>query len=85
MRKTGAIDRSFSPHTYDLAPWCYNKQKKQFATFDNRRSVILKTQYAINERLQGLMFWELRQDRPREGLLDAIYEVKMQVAVKPND
>ena len=67
------------------APWCYNKQKKQFATFDNRRSVILKTQYAINERLQGLMFWELRQDRPREGLLDAIYEAKMQVAVKPND
>jgi chitinase len=59
------------------APWCYNKQKKLFATFDDLRSVKLKTQFAIDRQLQGIMFWELRQDLPRSGLLDAIYEVKM--------
>ncbi len=56
------------------APWCYNKQKKLFATFDDRRSVKLKTQFAIDRQLLGIMFWELRQDLPRGGLLDAIYD-----------
>jgi chitinase len=58
------------------APWCYNRAKQLFATFDDKRSVQLKTQYAIDRQLQGIMFWELRQDKPSGGLLDAIYEVK---------
>lgn len=58
------------------APWCYNAQKKLFATFDDVLSVQRKTQYAIDEQLYGIMFWELRQDTPHNGLLDAIYEVK---------
>lgn len=60
------------------APYCYNAQKKLFATFDDTRSVRLKTQYAIDKQLHGIMFWELRQDELRNGLLDAIYEVKVQ-------
>lgn len=56
------------------APYCYNAQKKLFATFDDIRSVRLKTQYAMDKRLRGIMFWELRQDDKRNGLLDAIYE-----------
>jgi chitinase len=59
------------------APYCYNAQKRLFATFDDIRSVQLKTQYAIDKKLQGIMFWELRQDVLRNGLLDAIYEVKV--------
>lgn len=55
------------------APWCYNAQKKLFATYDDIRSVQLKTQYAIDKKLYGIMFWELRQDKIRNGLLDAIY------------
>jgi chitinase len=59
------------------APYSYNAGKKLFATFDDIQSVQLKTQYAIDKGLQGIMFWELRQDKTREGLLDAIYETKM--------
>jgi chitinase len=58
------------------APWSYNKEKKLYATYDNKRSVQSKTQYAIDKRLAGIMFWELRQDLVRNGLLHTIYEVK---------
>lgn len=58
------------------APWSYNAAKKSYATYDNQRSVQLKTQYAIDKKLAGIMFWELRQDLTRNGLLHAIYEAK---------
>lgn len=58
------------------APFCYNAGKKQFATFDDIGSVKRKTKFAIDNQLQGIMFWELRQDKTRNGLLNAIYEVK---------
>jgi chitinase len=58
------------------APWSYHAGKKLFATYDNKRSVQLKTQYAIDKKLAGIMFWELRQDLVRNGLLHTIYEVK---------
>lgn len=54
------------------APFCYNAAKKLFATFDDKRSVRLKTQYAINKGLNGIMFWELRQDVTSNGLLHTI-------------
>lgn len=58
------------------APWYYNAGKKLFATFDDKRSVQSKTQYAINKKLNGIMFWELRQDLPAGGLLDAIHSIR---------
>lgn len=58
------------------APWSYNAEKKIYATYDNKRSIQLKTQYAIDKKLAGIMFWELRQDLVRNGLLHTIYEVK---------
>lgn len=57
------------------APWSYNAAKKMFATYDNKRSVQLKAQYAMDKKLAGIMFWELRQDETRNGLLDAIHEI----------
>jgi chitinase len=63
------------------APWCYNAQQHLFATFDDIRSVQQKTQYAVNKQLYGIMFWELRHDKPRAGLLNAIYEVKMETGL----
>jgi chitinase len=58
------------------APWSYNASKKIYATYDNKRSVQLKTQYVIDKKLAGIMFWELRQDLVRNGLLHTIYEAK---------
>jgi chitinase len=54
------------------APYRYDPAKKLFATFDNERSVRLKTGYALENGLGGIMFWELTGDKYEGGLLDAI-------------
>lgn len=55
------------------APYSYNKTKKMFATYDDEKSIAEKTHYAIDKGLNGVMFWELRQDKPKNGLLDVIH------------
>ena len=57
------------------APYLYNKDKKEFITYDDKKSIQLKTKYAIENDLGGIMFWQLRSDAEKDGLLDAIYEV----------
>lgn len=59
------------------APYFYSAAKKQFATGDDIQSIRIKTQYAIDHDLDGIMFWELSHDVASGGLVDAIYEVKM--------
>jgi chitinase len=54
------------------APFLYNKRLKTFVTFDDKKSVSLKTNYAIENKLGGIMFWNLKYDTFRAGLLDAI-------------
>jgi chitinase len=54
------------------APYFYNKEKKLFATGDDRKSIALKTKYAKDQQLQGIMFWEIIGDDEREGLLSVI-------------
>lgn len=58
------------------APYLYNAEKKLFATFDDMESLRRKTRYAIEQKLNGIMFWELRLDTYRDGLLNAIYNSK---------
>ena len=53
-------------------PYCFNPSKKLFATFDDDRSVALKTNYALDKKLNGLLIWELRQDDAQQRLLNAI-------------
>jgi chitinase len=59
------------------APWYYSAKKHLFGTFDDLRSVQLKTNYAKKMGLGGIMFWELTCDKPEGGLLDAIYQAKL--------
>jgi chitinase len=54
------------------APFMYNPQQKLFATFDDKKSVDLKTKYAIEKGLYGMMFWQLRDDQFSDGLVDEI-------------
>jgi chitinase len=54
----------------------YNPKRKLFATFDNMESVRAKTKYAMQNRLGGIMFWQLAGDKYEQGLLDAIYREK---------
>lgn len=56
------------------APYAYNAAEKLFITYDDKRSLALKTQYAIDQKLDGIMFWELSLDTDKDGLLDAIVQ-----------
>jgi chitinase len=56
------------------APYWYNSRLRQFLTYDNPRSIACKTTYARENGLRGIMFWQLFDDKPTQGLLDAIYE-----------
>ena len=53
-------------------PGKYNKQKKFFATFDNKKSIGEKTDFIQKHNLGGKMFWELSLDKSSNGLVDAI-------------
>lgn len=55
------------------APYRYHPIKKMFATFDDKRSLKEKTKYIRRNRLGGIMFWQLTQDLPTQGLVDVIY------------
>lgn len=57
------------------AEYRYNAAQKLFVTYDDKRSLALKTQYAIDQKLDGIMFWELTNDTHSNGLLDAIDQV----------
>lgn len=56
------------------APYAYNPRRQEFASFDDATLIRLKTRYARDKRLGGLMFWELTGDQPRGGLLQALYD-----------
>ncbi len=58
------------------APYLYSPAKKQLITFDDKKSMALKTKYAIDNGLNGIMFWELGNDLTKNGLLDAIDNAK---------
>ena len=54
------------------APYAYNASQKLFVTYDDKRSMDLKTTYALEQGLNGIMFWEITNDTNRNGLLHAI-------------
>ncbi len=39
------------------APYLYNPEQKLFVTFDDKKSIELKTRYVIDQKLDGIMFW----------------------------
>ncbi|MGN6603433.1 MAG: glycoside hydrolase family 18 protein [Ginsengibacter sp.] len=58
------------------APYSFNQERKLFVTYDDPASIKLKTEYVIQHHLNGVMFWQLTEDRFENGLLDVINEVK---------
>ena len=53
------------------APYLWNSAAKTFVTYDDPQSIRAKAGYVRDNRLGGMMFWELSQDRNDE-LLDVI-------------
>ncbi|MDP4285571.1 MAG: glycoside hydrolase family 18 protein [Bacteroidota bacterium] len=66
------------------APFLYNPAQKLFATFDDKKSIELKTKYLVDKGLGGIMFWELPCDTFKDGLLEVIDQVKSQTK-KPDN
>jgi chitinase len=58
------------------APYAFNAQRKLEVTYDDSLSIALKTKYVISKGLGGIMFWQLAEDRLKDGLLDAIDRTK---------
>lgn len=58
------------------AAYWYNANEKLFATGDDKVSVKEKTNYVIQNKLGGIMFWELTLDKSHNGLVDVIDSVK---------
>ncbi|HEY0679582.1 MAG TPA: glycoside hydrolase family 18 protein [Chitinophagaceae bacterium] len=56
------------------APYIYNPVKKLFVTYDDQISVGDKTRYALQNKLNGIMFWQLTHDARRNGLLHSIHQ-----------
>ena len=54
------------------APYAYNAKDKSFATFDNKQSIAAKTNYVLQKKLGGIMFWQLGHDTASDGLVDTI-------------
>jgi chitinase len=78
MPKTFPADSGWVYHWDETAsaPFLYNESKKQFFTYDDKRSIAAKTKYVIDNKLGGIMYWHLGQDIYTDGLMDAIYKVK---------
>ncbi|HCC70486.1 MAG TPA: chitinase, partial [Bacteroidales bacterium] len=58
-----------------LAPYLFSTEDSIFITYDDTVSVRLKTEYAIEKGLGGIMFWEQSQDtKEKNSLLDAIFK-----------
>lgn len=54
------------------APYAYNTTQKLYATFDDKRSLKAKTEYVLQHKLGGIMFWQLGHDTAKDGLLHTI-------------
>jgi chitinase len=81
FEKTFSADSGFVYHWDKTAsaPYLYHPGKKWFVTFDDKRSIDLKTRYAIKKKLNGIMFWQLAEDSFTNGLLDVIDETKQKL------
>jgi chitinase len=53
------------------APYLFNPTSKVFITYDDERSIKLKTKYIKKNKLAGIFFWEYFND-PDENLLNVI-------------
>ena len=59
-----------------MAPYAFNAERKILATYDDAQSIKDKTEYAIQNKLGGIMFWQLADDRYHNGLLDVIHNAR---------
>jgi chitinase len=57
------------------APFAYHPGERVYATFDTKQSIALKSQYVLDQKLGGIMFWQLGHDPAEDGLVAEIHKV----------
>ncbi len=79
------FDAGFSDHWDEgaQAPYRFDASRRLFASYDDPRSITLKTHYAIATGLGGIMFWQLAGDRFDGGLLQAVHRARQAAAEHP--
>ncbi|MBK7691771.1 MAG: glycoside hydrolase family 18 protein [Bacteroidetes bacterium] len=55
------------------APYAIHPKRRLLASYDNEQSIALKTKYALDHKLGGIMFWQLYDDKLHKGLLNIIH------------
>ncbi len=75
MNDSISTSRGFTTYWDDIAkaPYAFNPERKILMTYDDNMSVSFKVQYVKQNKLGGIMFWQLADDKYRGGLLDAIW------------
>ena len=61
-------------HEQAKVPWMWNPRTRAFITYDDPESLRAKARYARDQKLGGVMFWELEHDDEESSLLDALHE-----------
>ncbi len=81
------LDNGFSLYwdIHSMAPFLYNPDTRIFWTFDNEKSIALKTHYVEAYNLRGLMFWEISGDDSAGTLVRIIYDGNMPDAEPMNE
>ncbi|MGW9684075.1 glycoside hydrolase family 18 protein [Flagellimonas sp. 2504JD1-5] len=60
------------------APYIYNAKDSIFISYDDSVSVRLKTEFAMQKKLGGIMFWQLGNDtKEKNSLLKSIYDASI--------
>ena len=67
-----SVTNGFTTHWDSVAqaPYAINEKRRLVATYDDDRSVASKTSYARQNKLGGIMFWQLIDDKFKGGLLE---------------
>jgi chitinase len=65
--------------TVAKAPYLYNPADSVFISYEDTVSIRLKTRYASDNGMGGIMFWQLAGDTEKNGLVDAIYAEKKRI------
>jgi chitinase len=55
------------------AAYAYNAAERRFLTGDDVQSIQAKSRYVRDQGLGGIMFWQLRDDKLKGGLLDVMH------------
>ncbi len=78
MTDSLAPERGFELYWDSIAqaPYALNQDRNILATYEDERSMALKTKYAMDQGLGGIMFWQLCDDKPKGGLLNVIDKAK---------